>query len=104
MSSLQDTLYNWLTIKVVADVRVDDTAAQDTVNLFYEVLTEEHGISEITVKKDEQMYEVSYVLQGEQKRTRFPVELIDVMLEQMEAEPEKFINYPKEEENDEPTN
>ncbi|KAA0548079.1 hypothetical protein FZW96_10130 [Bacillus sp. BGMRC 2118] len=102
MSSLQDTLYNWLTIKVVADVRVDDMAAQDTVKLFYDVLTEEHGISEIAVKRDEHMYEVFYVLQGEQKKTRFPVELIDVMLEQMEAEPEKFINYPKEE-NDEPT-
>lgn len=101
MSSLQDTLYNWLTIKVVADVRVDDTAAQDTVKLFYEILTEDHGLRDIDVKKDEQMYVVHYLIDGEQKKTRFPVELIDVMLEQMEAEPEKFINYPNEK-NDEP--
>jgi hypothetical protein len=100
MSTLQDALYNWLTIKVVAEVRIDDVAAQDTANLFYEILTEDHGLSNIIVEKDDEMYEVHYLIKGEQKKSRFPVELIDVMLEQMEAEPEKFKNYPTE--NDEP--
>jgi hypothetical protein len=100
MSSLQDALYNWLTIKVVADVREDDIAAQETTQLFYEILTEDYGLSQIEIEKGDQMYQVHYVVEGEQKKTRFPVELIDVMLDQMEAEPEKFINYPKE--NDEP--
>jgi hypothetical protein len=95
MSSLQDALYNWLTIKVVADVRTDDESAQDTATLFYEILTKDHGIKNLQVEKDGQMYTVHYMISDEQKTSRFPVELIDVMLDQMEAEPEKFINYPK---------
>jgi hypothetical protein len=95
MSSLQDALYNWLTIKVVADVRTDDESAQDTAKLFYEILTEDHGVKNLQVEKDDQMYIVHYSISDEQKTSRFPVELIDVMLDQMEAEPEKFINYPK---------
>ncbi|MCL6573886.1 MAG: hypothetical protein K6T88_19755, partial [Bacillus sp. (in: Bacteria)] len=60
MKSLQDTLYNWLTIKVVCDARPDDTAARDTLDLFEEMLTVEHHLSNIEIKTDEIMYYVSY--------------------------------------------
>ncbi len=95
MSSLQDTLYNWLTIKVVADARKDDESAQDTTALFYDILTNEHGLKNIQIDKNDQMYLVHYTIGDEKKSTRFPIELIDVMLQQMEAEPERFKNYPK---------
>ncbi|WP_246944122.1 hypothetical protein [Bacillus pinisoli] len=95
MNSLQDTLYNWLTIKVVADVRKDDIAAQETAAFFYEMLTEDHHLKDIQVEKDDQMYRVTYSIDDVEKQARFPVELIDIMIDQMEAEPEKFINYPK---------
>ncbi|WP_456275637.1 hypothetical protein [Bacillus sp. AK128] len=95
MNSLQDALYNWLTIKVVADVRKDDLAAQETAAFFYELLTVDHQLKDILIEKDEVMYEVSYTIGETRKTTKFPTELIDVMLDQMVAEPEKFINYPK---------
>ncbi|MBM7659514.1 hypothetical protein JOC85_000281 [Bacillus mesophilus] len=95
MNSLQDALYNWLTIKVVADVRKDDLAAQETAAFFYELLTVDHELKDIVVEKDEEMYRVLYTIGAERKTTKFPTELIDVMLDQMVAEPEKFINYPK---------
>ena len=44
MKSVQDTLYNWLTIKVVCDARPDDTAAKETLNLFEEMLTDDHHL------------------------------------------------------------
>jgi hypothetical protein len=96
MKSLQDVLYNWLTIKVVCDARPDDTAAKDTMDLFEEKLTGEHQLSNIVTTKDETMYYVSYLQEGETKKTRFPRELIEVMLNQINLEPEKYQNYPIE--------
>jgi len=96
MKSVQDTLYNWLTIKVVCDARPDDTAARDTLNLFEEMLAD-LNLSNIEVTTDVVMYYVSYQQGEETKRTRFPRELIEVMLQQINQEPEKYENYPIEE-------
>lgn len=96
MKSLQDTLYNWLTIKVVSDERPDDTAAQETEQMFAEMLIEEHGVTNIKIETDAVMYYLQFVQNGEQKTTRFPRELIDVMLIQINSEPEKYANYPQE--------
>jgi len=93
MSSLQDSLYNWLSIKVVADARPDDTAAIDTFLLFDELLKENHAVSGITIHKDDVMYLVSYQMDGELKTSRFPAELIDSMIDQIQAEPEKYKNF-----------
>ncbi|MFP5105176.1 hypothetical protein ACSU6B_00165 [Neobacillus sp. C211] len=97
MKSVQDTLYNWLTIKVVCDARPDDTAARDTLNLFEDMIAELH-LSNIEVTKDDVMYYVSYQQGEETKKTRYPQELIEVMLNQINQEPEKYENYPIEEE------
>ncbi|MBA4537923.1 hypothetical protein H1Z61_12470 [Bacillus aquiflavi] len=93
MKSLQDSLYNWLTIKVVSDARQDDIAAQETKKLFDEILYNDHGLVDIEVTSDEIMYYIHFKQKGEQKKMRFPRELIEVMLEQINAEPEKYRNY-----------
>lgn len=97
MKSVQDTLYNWLTIKVVCDARPDDTAARDTLNLFEEMLAD-LNLSNIEVTTDVVMYYVSYQQGEETKKTRFPRELIEVMLQQINQEPGKYENYPIEKE------
>ncbi len=93
MRSLQDALYNWLTIKMIAEARPNDGAAQETYELFDGVLKNDHGVEQVTIEKDEEMYLVTYTKEGQTKSTRFPTELIDCFLEQMEREPEKFQNY-----------
>jgi hypothetical protein len=95
MKSLQDTLYNWLTIKVVVDERPDDTAAVDTEKMFYEMLVEDQGLKNIEVTTDAVMYYVHYDLDGERKSSRFPRELIEVMLNQINESPERYANYPE---------
>lgn len=97
MKSLQDVLYNWLTIKIVCDARPDDSAAMETKRYFDEMLTDEQFVSTIEVTKDEVMYYVSYQQNGESKKARFPRELIEVILNQINQEPEKYANYPIEE-------
>ncbi|MFB6465753.1 hypothetical protein ACE38V_02925 [Cytobacillus sp. Hz8] len=93
MRSVQDAIYNWLTIKVVVDERPGDTAAYQTEKLFYEILTDEFELSNIEIQKDEEMYYVLYQIQGDSGKKRFPRELIEVMLNQIKQEPEKYRNY-----------
>lgn len=93
MKSLQDAIYNWLTIKVVLDFRPDDLAAAETEKMFLDILKNEHLLTDITVTKDLMMYYVNYEQSGEQKMHRFPRELVEVMLRQINREPEKYENY-----------
>ena len=93
MKSLQDALYNWLSIKVVCDRRPDDQAAKDTFQLFDQILQNDHKVEKVYVKKDGMMYILEYEIGGERKTSQFPIELIDIMINQMEEEPEKFPNY-----------
>lgn len=95
MNSLQDAIYNWLTIKVVIDERPDDTAALDTEKMFYDILLEKHLLSNIEVTKDEEMYFVHFEQDGEKKQQRFPREFIEVMLNQIMQQPERYRNYPE---------
>lgn len=95
MNSLQDALYNWLTIKVVIDERPDDTAAVDTEKMFYDILIEKHSLSNIEVTKDDVMYYVHFDHEGERKQQRFPRELIEIMLGQIMSHPERYRNYPE---------
>jgi len=94
MMSLQDKLYNWLTIKVVTDARPEDTAAIDTKEMFEQLLADENGIQSPEVTMDEDMYYIKVETDGNQKTYRFPRELIEVMLDQINDEPEKYVNYP----------
>jgi len=95
MMSLQDKLYNWLTIKVVVDARPEDTAARDTMNMFEQLLADENGIESPEVTMDEDMYYIEVKTVEQQKKYRFPRELIEVMLNQISDEPEKYVNYPE---------
>lgn len=92
MKSLQDALYNWLTIQVVCEARPEDTAAVETETFFRELLEKDHQVVVDSVVRTEPFYFVNYSMNGEQGSSRFPIELIDVMLEQIQLEPEKYKN------------
>jgi len=95
MKKVQDAIYNWLTIKAVIDERPDDQAAVETEELFKSILTEELGLSEIKVKKENGYYNISYVNEGKQHNTRFSQELIEVMINQINESPDRYQNYPE---------
>ncbi|MFG6116809.1 hypothetical protein ACGTN9_16785 [Halobacillus sp. MO56] len=93
MRSLQDAVYNWLTIKVVADYRPDDASANETADFFYEMLQSDHQVKEIEVNREGELYQVTCHTSEEVRKLRFPVELIELMLVQIKDEPHKFKNY-----------
>ncbi|MFD6440375.1 hypothetical protein ACFWDG_11310 [Peribacillus sp. NPDC060186] len=92
MKSLQDALYNWLTIRVVCDARPDDSAARDTEMFFMQMLKNDHQVIINSVSKIEPFYFVEFQVGDEMKKQRFPIELIDIMLDQIELEPDKYKN------------
>ncbi|MBB6443697.1 hypothetical protein [Bacillus benzoevorans] len=95
MESIQDAVYNWLTIKVVSDARPRDLAAVETEKMFFSILETEHALADITIEKDEQMYYVSFIKGGKQEKLRFPRDLIEVMMNQINEAPDRYTIYPE---------
>lgn len=95
MSSSQDAIYNWLSIRVVVDARPDDNAACETEAWFATSLTEEHHISNVKYVKEDERYFVTYMQNGQTKQMKFPADMIDMMINQIEKFPERFENYPE---------
>ncbi|ADI27459.1 MULTISPECIES: hypothetical protein [Geobacillus] len=92
MKSVQDALYNWLTIHIVAKARPHDAAARDTASFFRAILENDFGVTAVDAVKDETngQYIVEYVRGGETRAACFPLELAEAMWRQIEAEPEKY--------------
>lgn len=85
--NLQDAMYNWLSIKVVADKRKTDQAAQDTSSFFEEILTEDHGLTDIEIELTPDYYVVKYQKNDQLESKKFPIELIDALLLSIQNEP-----------------
>ncbi|HWO74845.1 MAG TPA: hypothetical protein VNM69_02885 [Bacillus sp. (in: firmicutes)] len=90
MRSLQEAFYNWLTIREVALERPNDEAANETADMFYDILRNQFRVAEIRVEKDEQKVTVNYVLEGEQKQLQLPRNYVESMINQMNKDPEKY--------------
>ncbi|WP_338469955.1 hypothetical protein R4Z10_14200 [Niallia sp. XMNu-256] len=95
MKSIQDSLYNWLTIKVVFDDRPEDIAASETEEMFRNLLQQEHGIANMIINHDEDFYYITYTHAEKDSQVRFPRELIEVMLNQINENPDRYKIYPK---------
>lgn len=67
---LEDTLFNWLQIRLVADARPEDNAAKETVDFFRTALLEDHLVDEVDiVTVNEDLLQVHYRI-GDEKLHR----------------------------------
>lgn len=85
--NLQDTLYNWLSIKKVKEERPDDQAAHDTFVFFDEILKEDHKVINIVAKRNDSSYVVEYTIDEELFTKKFPADYIEALWDSIEAEP-----------------
>ncbi|MDN4523566.1 hypothetical protein [Fictibacillus fluitans] len=85
--TLQDALYNWLSIKKVAEERPEDQAAKETLQFFDEILREDHHVLNLSVNLQEENYEVGFMIETTRHKTSFPRDYIDALWESIEAEP-----------------
>jgi len=67
---LTDALFYWLQLRLLADARPGDTAAEESLAWFARVLAEDHGLTsfEITSMDDDKIH-MSYTVREEAPRT-----------------------------------
>jgi hypothetical protein len=85
---LEDALFNWLQIQIVADARPEDNAARDTLSFFEQILREDHALSAFDiVKTDETMIHVRYEKDSRAKLQLFPREVGEQLLRDITDNP-----------------
>jgi hypothetical protein len=85
---LQDALFNWLQIKLVAAGRPDDHAATETLTFFEEILKEDHGLELFAIGNvDDTMYHVTYAVEGKKKTQLYDRELAEQLLVDINTNP-----------------
>ncbi|GIP39649.1 hypothetical protein J31TS4_29290 [Paenibacillus sp. J31TS4] len=88
---LQDALFNWLQIQLVADARPDDGAARETVAFFEQVLREDHGVTEMSIAaQDATMVHVRYRVRETTKLQLFDREAAEQLLADIETHPHHY--------------
>lgn len=83
-----DALFNWLQMEIVAAGRPDDRAAVDTRDFFLQILTEDHGVTEVGIAEtDDDFITVAYVREGRPGRWRAPRQAAGQLLIDINANP-----------------
>jgi hypothetical protein len=84
----EDALFNWLQIKIVADARPNDHAAQETEQFFLDILFEDHRVNQIKIEgPDDTMYHIRYEVDGKSKMQMFDRETVEKLLIDIQSEP-----------------
>ncbi|MBD2861783.1 hypothetical protein [Paenibacillus oceani] len=85
---LQDALFNWLQIRLVADVRPDDRAAGETESFFAEILRDDHKLDNVRIAlTDDTMVHIQYEQDGKTQTQLFDKEHAEQLLQDILANP-----------------
>lgn len=85
---LEDAIFNWLQIHLVAEARPEDQAAAETVRFFGQILREDHGLTECeAVAFDATMIHVRYSVNGKTKMQMYGREQAEQLLRDIESDP-----------------
>jgi hypothetical protein len=86
--TLQDALFNWVQIHIVAEARPDDDAARETCSFFEEILREDHHVSQFAVSaRDETMIHIRYEIDGRTKTQMYDRDHAEQLLRDIESNP-----------------
>lgn len=85
---LQDALYNWLQMHIVAEARPADGAARETLDFFAVILQEDHGLTRFYVdgKDDDNIY-VTYEQEQQLRKLPFDRETAEKLLDDINSNP-----------------
>jgi hypothetical protein len=86
--TLQDALFNWLQMAIVAEARPDDDAAKETKQFFEQILREDHGLTDFDIdQKDETMLHIRFEQGGTSKKQMFDREASEKLLDDIRSNP-----------------
>jgi len=85
---LEDALFNWLQIRIVAEARPEDLSAKNTVDFFEEILQEDHKLSDIRMESvGDDLLQVCYDIEGTTYKKSFDREMTEQLLHEINANP-----------------
>lgn len=84
---LQDALFNWLQISIVAEARPEDRAAAETRDFFEVILREDHHLTQFSYTAEDNVYRIQYETAGEQRTQQFDRESAEQLLEDIHSNP-----------------
>lgn len=84
---LQDALFNWLQISIVAEARPEDHAAAETRDFFEVILREDHHLTQFGYTTDNHVYRIQYEAAGEHGTQQFDRESVEQLLEDINSNP-----------------
>lgn len=93
VNSLKDVIYNWLSIKLVVELRPFDSAARETLSMFEEILLGDFQAKVNTVNLREGFYFVELESNGEEIEFQFPKDYVSMMVRQIENHSEKYQTF-----------
>lgn len=79
MRSLQDTVYNYMTIKVLLDQNPEDHAAIETCAFFAEMMRENYSAHFVSYEVVDEEYIVMIKVEENERKFTFPSDMIDYM-------------------------
>lgn len=86
--NLEAALFNWLQIRIAADRRPEDQAAQQTADFFLSVLQETHRITDIRIEpRGDDLIQVVYEQDGKAGKKTFDRRFAEQLLADIEANP-----------------
>ncbi|MBP1156302.1 MULTISPECIES: hypothetical protein [unclassified Paenibacillus] len=84
---LQDALFNWLQISIVAEARPEDHAAAETRDFFEVILREDHHLTRFSYTSDNSVYRIQYETAEEHRTQEFDRESAEQLLEDINSNP-----------------
>lgn len=85
---LEDAIFNWLQIKIVADARKDDGAAHETLQFFEMILIEDHKLEHFAVDRiDDYAYYFQFTQDGKRHELKYDRELVEKLLSDINLNP-----------------
>jgi hypothetical protein len=88
--NLDDVLNNWVQLKLVADYRPDDEAAQVSLDHVTDILSKEYKVQEISVSKHRDSYDVMFTIDGHENQKAFTAQSAEVLLQFINENPERY--------------
>lgn len=87
---LESALFNWVSIRIVADARPNDRSAADTADFFATILREDHHLTDFHIALiDDTMVHVQYETEdGTSKRHMFDRFSAEQLLHDINATPQ----------------
>jgi hypothetical protein len=90
---LRQALFHWLQMQIVCEARPRDRAAKETTLFFAEVLREDHQVTQLAQKWEQDQYVILFRRAEEEQMQTFSRATVEQLLQDILAEPKYQLSF-----------